>query len=319
MGTIVASGHIYQYLSKKIVRVDGDHDNEAEPKDGTRLILESRVSDNIDEREFYFEPQEGYEPYGFIRHAKSGQLVYANGNELKVHTEKSDIRINALFAFDLKDNAIIHRATQKCWDSNDNGKLKLGKKDEVKTNYYFGDKEGAPISPYPVDRQWKLLKAIVAPSHSGSISVKYTVGLTQQKSQQVTGTVSGNLELAAAKIAKISFGTSLSIMHSESTGTSKLHEATISVNFPQNTVTVTTGAMTSQPPLSPSPPPSPPAPPPPPPPPITCIWQYYSHIPSLGFELGFLSDIIVVTNDYKSPPSTLISDDNIMSLLGCHI
>lgn len=309
MGTIAASGHIYQHLSKKIIRVDGDNDDETHPKDGTGLILDSKVSNNIDKREFNFEPQKGYEPYGFIRHAKSYKLVRANGDKLEVHTEEFKIRNDALFAFDLKDNAIIHWATQKCWDSSDNGKLKLAKKDEVKTKYYFGDKEGAAISPYPVVKQWKLLKAIVAPSHSGSISIKYTIGLTQQKSRQVTGTVSANLELIA-KIAKASFGTSLSIMHSESTGASKLHEATMSVSFSGST----TGTTTSQPP---APPPSPP--PSPPPQSITCVWQYYSHIPSLSFELGFLSDIIAVTNDYKPPPSTLISDDNIMSLLGCHI
>ena len=345
----MASGHIYQYLSRKIIRVAGDTDDEKHATDGTRLILDKRVSNNIDERKFSFEPQKGYEPYGFIRHVKSRKLVRANNDKLEVHKEEDRIRKECLFAFDLEDGAIIHWGTKKVWDSNEDDKLKLVKREAVETKYFFGDEEGKVTSPYPaMVEDWKLLKTIVAPKHSGNISVSYTVGLTTMKTRQITGEVTASLELAM-KIATATFGSTISVMQSKSSGTSKQHQETLTIEFGHKADHSTdgaipgTGAGVANPgtgtgvanPGTGTGVPNPGTGTGVPNPgtgagganpgtragtssthsPVTCVWQYYRSIPNIGAELGFLSDIIVVTNDFEPPTATQISPDAIKSLL----
>ena len=266
---IAARGYIYQHLNHKIIRVE---DKEDDPKEGARLILAD--VDVIDKEvcQFNFEPQKGYEPFGFIRHYKSQSIVRADGNKLKVQTEEDSIREDALFAFDLEDKTIIHWRTKQCWDTNESNKLQLATKAATGKKYYFANEKGEAIPPYPMINEWKLIKAITAPSHSGFISVTYTVGLTNLKSREVRGELSANLDLML-KIAKASFGSRLSVTGSTSTGKEKKHEASLTVNFG--------GKLEDNPQ------------------PITCVWQYYHRIPNI--EMGFLSDIIVVTKNYDPP------------------
>lgn len=307
MAVSVANGYIYQYLTYKIIRVEGDYDNEKHPKDGSRLILD-HVIKNKDEREFKFEVREGFEPFGYIQHVKSQKLVCANGDKLEIHTKESGIIHEALFAFNLEDKTIVHWRTEKVWNTGnwpwDSGKLELTKRDEAEMRYFFGDEKAGTKRPYPdPTKTWKLLKAIVAPNHKGSIEVKYTVGIAKHKSKQIVGQGSANLKLTM-KIAEATFGSTLSMTKSESTEITKNYEATIRVDFgdTENTTTTSGGAsgdstVTTTPPRA-----------------ATCIWQLYRGIPNIGIEVGFLSDIIVVTKDCNPPTM----DDKTLELLLNH-
>ena len=307
MPVSVANGYIYQYLTYKIIRVEGDIDNEKHPKDGSRLILDD-VIQNMDEREFKFEVQKGFEPFGYIQHVKSQKLVRANGDKLEIRTKESSIIHEALFAFNLEDKTIVHWRTEKVWNAGNwpwySGKLELTKRDEAEMRYFFGDENAHTKRPYPdPTKTWKLLKAIVAPNHKGSIEVKYTVGIAKHKSKQIVGQGSANLKLTM-KIAEATFGSTLSMTKSESTEITKNYEATIRVDFgdTENTTTTSGGAsgdstVTRTQPRA-----------------ATCVWQLYRGIPNIGIEVGFLSDIIVVTKDCNPPTM----DDKTLELLLNH-
>lgn len=303
MAVSVANGYIYQYLTNKIIRVEGNIDNEAYPKDGSRLILD-HVIQNMDKREFNFEVREGFEPFGYIRHVKSQKLVCANGDKLEIHAKENGIVLEALFAFNLEDKTIVPWRTEKVWNAGNSGKLELTKQDEAEMRYFFGNENADTKRPYPdPTKSWKLLKAIVAPNHKGSIEVKYTVGIAKHKSKQIMGQGSANLKLTM-KIAEATFGSTLSMTKSESTEITKNYEATIRVDFgdTKNTTTTSGGVsgdstVTTTPPCA-----------------ATCVWQLYRGVPNIGIEVGFLSDIIVVTKDCNPPTM----DDETLELLLNH-
>ena len=278
-------GYLWHWSSGKVVcprkKKDGTYDD---------LIFANDIGDDY---QFKFVDVRGAGHFGYIEHVKSHQVVLpkdtprgtSNNSDSRAPQSliiQSHRHAGALFGFDEDDMFILHKSG-KIWCSegeNPNPSLASGKQAIVLTSnqndaakFYFGDKDGNPISPYPkpdLSGDWNLLRAFITPLADHTYNQTYKIGRTKtetdmsQHGWSVSAGFAMGLFSANANYSGAVQGTS-----SETWSEEKEESYTISV----------TGSKS------------------------VFVWQYTFSISQYGEEVKFLSSIIGDTDDVNKKPS----------------
>ena len=170
-------------------------------------------ADNVDDDElqFRFVTVDGAGHYGYIEFVANGKIVCPKGEDLDPD-DKTKLLLQknrhaaALFAFDEENKLILHKSGS-IWHPR-KGDAKPGNKTDVllykskqddSGKFYFGDKSGNAMSPYPdpdLSGDWELLQAFVTPLADHTYTMTYKVGKSTTTSETTESAWSVSAEYA---------------------------------------------------------------------------------------------------------------------------
>ena len=268
------TGYLYHWSSGKRVKPRGDD-----------LEVHSAEDATDDELQFRFVAVEGAGHYGYIEFVASGLIVCPKGEDLDPDNKtklllRGSRNAAALFGFDEENKLILHKSGSR-WrprkghanPGNKTDILLYESKEDDSAKFYFGDKSGNPISPYPdadLSGDWKLVQAFVTPLADHTYSMTYKVGksTTTSETSQTAWSVSAEYAVEA---------------FSESIELSGFVEKTSSETWSEEkeetyTINVTEGQS-------------------------VYVWQYVFSMSRFDEEITFQSSIIGDTNSHDVKPT----------------
>ena len=178
----------------------------------TELVLNNNKPEDLQLIQFRFIPKNGAGHFGYIEHVCSQNVIGTkdhitnarDGTGLVLHTRRD---YSALFGYDAY-NKVIFRNTYSgngkriMWRPKhgadypaDGTPLVVNSNYDLSSQFFFGDVNGVPISPYPnptISGNWKIIRSFVSPQIKRVVTETYKVGrsMNQTTMQQIAWSIS---------------------------------------------------------------------------------------------------------------------------------